>query len=116
MMETTSAYLRRQGRLLTALLDRADEAIQEGDWLAAVNALEIFERRLQRHFELLHGSIFPWIERRVGHFSAIDDLQQHEDELVEALASHRLGELRSLLDRYLSEEDQVVWPMVEFRA
>jgi hypothetical protein len=116
MMETTPAYLRRQGRLLTALLDRADEAIGDGDWLAAVHALEIFERRLRHHFELLHGSILPWIERRVGHVSALDDLQQHEDELADALASHRLAELRSLLERYLSEEDQVVWPMVEFRA
>src|SRR5262249_26480736 len=87
LMETTLALVRRQGRLLTALLDQAEAAVAEADWNAAEDALAAFGERLQQRLHLTESSLFPWIERRVGdtHFLPVARLTLQHAALVERL-------------------------------
>jgi hypothetical protein len=127
-METTLALLRRQGRLLTALLDQAEDAVADEDWSRADADLTALGERLQQRIRLAEGSVLPWIERRIGeaNFLPVTRLILQHAELVgrmeAALARVReqrgdeagpaLGWLRALLEAHLREEEGVLWPVV----
>ena len=106
-METTAAFLRRQGRLLLSLLDLPGDR---------ETALVLFEQHLQRRIELVRKSVLPWLERRIGHLSALEDLRAQERQIFELLASRRLTQLRTVVESYLREQEQVIAPLIEFRA
>jgi hypothetical protein len=130
-METTLALLRRQARLLNALLNHAEEAASGEDWLVAEQSLAALGERLQQRIQVAEGSVFPWIERRVGgpRFVPVARLTLQHASLVERLgqalalvaerdgdqAGPAIGRVRALLDAHLREEDEVLWPMVEPR-
>ncbi len=127
-METTLALLRRQGRLLMALLDQAEDAVEDDDWGTAEDALAALGERLQQRIQLTESSVFPWIERRVGddHFIPVRRLTLQHASLVERLggalgrvrgrshdeAAAAVTWLRTLLEAHLQEEEQVLWPVV----
>jgi hypothetical protein len=114
--------LRRQSRLLTALLDQVVGALAANEWERAALSMRVFADRLDRRIELsaaMTRRIHDRYQISAGRLEAQHAaLSEHAQEALSALIegdpeAHMLvGWLHTLFEAHLAEEQDVLWPLL----